>query len=100
MGRRSGDPEGDGTGLAEDHSGDILKFAADLLDQGLTCFGVRLAAVLPLGHQRFDTRRGRGNEPFRAFIEPALPRFASLVPGSGDRLIVDRACAKPAVDQP
>jgi hypothetical protein len=86
--------------LAEHHSGDVLKLAPDLIDQRLARHNMRLAPDLPLGHQGFDPSGGCSNEPLRALVEAALPRFARIVPCAGNRLIVLGTGTEPAIDQP
>ena len=100
MGRRSDDTEGDRPRLAEYDPGNILKLAPDLIDKRLARQNMRLAAGLPLGHQSLDARRGRPDQPFRALVEPTLPRLPGLIPGTRNRLIVVRSGAETAVDQP
>src|SRR4051812_38973335 len=84
MGRRSGDPEGAWPRLAEDNPGDLAQFAADLVDQGRACSGMRLATVVALGKQGFDARRGGADEARRAAFEATLTPFSGVGPCGGN----------------
>src|SRR5437899_473290 len=102
MGRRPGDAESVRTSLAEDDARDLLEFAANLVDQSVARFGVRLASILPLVKQSLDSGSGRPDQPRRAIVEPALPGFTGLRPGGGERRIlvqVGRRSTAKRIDQ-
>ena len=63
MGRRSGDAESSGSGLAEDDSGDFAQFAADLVDERVTSCAIGFTALVALVEQRLNPCRCRADEP-------------------------------------
>ena len=102
MGRRPGDPESAGPGLAENNAGDITKLAPDFLHERLIGGAVRLVARILLPQQRLDPGGRASDQPSGAPIKPALPGFPGFMPAAAYRLveIVLRTGAEAAADQP
>lgn len=101
MGRRPGDAESLGTGLAQDDSGNVAKLAADFSDERFARSLVRLTAMVPLIEQGFDSGRSRAHEASRPAIEIMLFGVAGVVPGAGDPVVevVRWSVGKAPVDQ-
>ena len=59
MGRRPGDPEGAGTGLAENDPGDAFELAADLFDQR----SAKLVGATAAGLEAMLATRETGGRP-------------------------------------
>lgn len=78
-----------------------MKFAADLINERSACFLVRLAPFMANPKECFDARCGLSDQPPRAPIEAALPRFACIVPGFSKPIveIIARPASEAAVDQ-
>src|SRR5439155_6901765 len=103
VGRRPGDAQSIGAGLAQDYSRDLRELAADLIDQFLASQRMGFRTVLALVQQSLDSSRRRSDQPRRTIVEPAALCFAGFAPGTGNCRIaveVGSRSATERIDQP